>query len=1446
MYSAPAQAADPECSATYDAGKRYCIPPIVTEWQWTATFGVYKWGPFATEAEAVSAGIAGRKAIYTAAPSTGCDLVYANTARDITVGYDAGFDVTRSHGVRGDFTGYSDENPPCSRTTTLSALDLVQRRKVRCPARPPGEYQFGLFADLNNSANTVCAIPWTRARKTPCDSCQPTKGNPGEVFTGVKTESKTDYAAGGSSPLRFQRFYRSDAARSNVLYSTFAVDSLQPLGIGWSAMYFQRITLNSSGANPTAIVLRPDGTEILFRFDGSAFLPDDDISMRLIKLVDGGGAHTGWELKDRGDNVETYDAAGRLLTIRDRSGLTHTVSYSSAAFRSPSNVQDDFGHTLAFSYDSNLPYPRVSTMTLPDSTQVTYAYDAKGNLTTVTTADATVLTYHYELDTSGGQQQSLLTGVTTENSIRYSTFTYSGFQIASSEHAGGVGRYTFNFSQLMSSGRTTVTDPLNVSRQYVSAVVAGTRRLTSAPSTCAGCSEPKSQTFDTDGNVTARRDFNNNLTCYAYDTARNLETVRVEGFASSVASCPANLATYTPASGARERKIETGWHSTIRVPTSITETNRTTSFTHDGNGNILTRTVTDTAASPNVSRTWTYTYNSYGQVLTEDGPRTDVSDVTTYTYYTCTSGFQCGQLYTVTNALSHTTTYNSCNAHGQPTQITDANGLVTSLAYDARQRMTDRCVGGTLPSCAGGELTHLDYWPTGLLKKVTSPDGSYIEYTYDAAHRLTQINDGANNKVVYTLDATGNRTAENTYDPSNALRRTHSRVFNTLNQLWKDVNAAGTAAVTTTFGYDTNGNLTTTNAPLSRNSTSLYDEINRLKQITDPAFGVTQFGYDANDNLTSVTDPRSLVTSYTYSGFGDLKTQTSPDTGVTTNTYDSGGNLDTSTDSRRAVTGYAYDALNRVASASFTLGGVTDQTLTYAYDTGTNQLGRLTSASDADHSLSWTYDSHGRVTGKGQTVGGVTLATGYGSNAAGQLASTLLPSGATVTYGYNANGQVTSLTLNGSTTILSGITYDPFGPVTGWTWGNGTTASRGFDADGKVTQVDNANGVSLKTYAYDDAFRITGIADALDPALSWTYGYDALDRLTAANRTGLTQGWTYDANGNRLTETGTTPSTYSNSGSSNRVSSIAGSLPRSYGYDAAGNTLGYASATFTYNNRGRMATAANGGVTATYTYNALGQRVRRATSSATTLYVYDEAGHLTGEYSATGSLIQETVWLGDTPVATLRPNGSGGVDIYYVHADHLNTPRLVTDTVNDVRWRWESDPFGTNLPDQNPGSLGVFEYNLRFPGQQFDGIVGLHYNYFRDYDPAVGRYVEPDPAGLVGGMSLYSYVLQSPVNYFDANGLLPLQGSIDCYFLRKAVVSACKVSKRRCNSGDLCPELRRKAFLFLTCYIAQLEYTRRCFPTDPTHQGRLTAELNGAQECARLHKIHCAAGNCLP
>jgi len=139
------------------------------------------------------------------------------------------------------------------------------------------------------------------------------------------------------------------------------------------------------------------------------------------------------------------------------------------------------------------------------------------------------------------------------------------------------------------------------------------------------------------------------------------------------------------------------------------------------------------------------------------------------------------------------------------------------------------------------------------------------------------------------------------------------------------------------------------------------------------------------------------------------------------------------------------------------------------------------------------------------------------------------------------------------------------------------------------------------------------------------------------------------------------------------------------------------------------------------------------------------------------------VWLADIPVATLRPGTPVG--IFYVHTDHLNTPRLVTQPSNNAeRWRWDSDPFGTNAPNENPASLGVFKYTLRFPGQQYDGLAGLYYNYMRDYDPATGRYVESDPIGLRGGTNTYGYVLGNPVSNIDSFGLFCTKNFVFHYY----------------------------------------------------------------------------------
>ena len=1367
-------------------------PPSVTGWTYTIDFGMnYGWQPppFHSDPEVIQYHHTYYTAVGHLCADTYTNTTSPSTAWGATPAYQFGILTRDSYVIHFAENGYNYPPNACSQNWTNDG-NVLKSRDVYCPkpqtliyqANPPiGPYcgspapptppQPNLFKQIGTPCPGGCSSGSTGdSGAADAGSARTVKGNPVDVSNGNKFERQVDYRGSGTNPIEFARSYNSLAGY--LLYNTVAGKqflSPSPMGAAWSGSYFQYLTPVSTNNGAAVYAVRPDGRVLVFTQYLGVYSPEGDVADSLAQTATGG-----WQYQTADDAIETYDASGRLLSVAERGKAPITVSYAvdSGPGDPPVSVSDAFGHSLQFSYlPDSTQVLRLATISTPDGHQIQYTYDTSGNLATVVQTDGTSLSFDY--GASPGRHQ--LTTLTDESSVQFASWTYgnNGAQVSTSQHAGGVEQYSFSYATSGAGGSVTVTDPLNKQRTYNQQLIWGVYRSAGSSALCPGCAEDAGRTFDGNGNIVTRTDFSGNVTQYSYDVTTNLETSRTEAYG-------------TP----RARTITTAWNPSWRQPDLITEPNRTTSFTYDGNGNTLTRTITDTTVTPNVSRTWTYTYDSYGRVWTADGPRTDVSDLTIYTYYTCTTGYECGQVHTITNAANQVTTYNTYNAHGQPLTITDPNGIVTTLTYDARQRLKTRTTAN--------ETTALDYWPTGLLQKVTLPDASSLTYTYDGAHRLTQITDALGNKTVYVLDAMGNRTAENTYDPANTLHRTHTRVINTLNQLWKDVNAAGTAAVTTIFGYDPQGNQTSVAAPLSRNTTNAYDELNRLKQITDPANGVTQFGYDANDNLTSVTDPRGLATGYVYNGFGDLNTQTSPDTGTTTNTYDSAGNLATSTDARGAVSTYTYDTLNRVSTVAYSRSGTTDQTIAFTYDAGANGKGHLTGASDANHSLAWSYDALGRVAGKSQTVGSVSQSVGY-AYTNGNLTTVTTPSGQSVTYGYNGNHQVTSVAVNG-TTVLNSVTYEPLGPVSGWAWGNETTTTRTYDTDGKISQITSAG---TKTYSYDDAFRITSLTDTSPGASHWTYGYDSLDRLTSGTSPSVTRGWTYDANGNRLTETGSAPSTYTVSPSSNRISGITGALARTYAYDAAGNTTGYSTVTASYNNAGRLQTLTNGGSTETAFYNALGQRIRiSGGASGTVLYAYDETGHLLGEYDGTGTLIEETVWLGDIPVATLRPNGST-VAIYYVHSDQLNTPRQVTRASdNTVMWTWTSDPFGTDAANPNPSGAGTFAYNLRFAGQVFDGQAGLHDNYFRDYDPAIGRYIESDPIlrpsrDVIDGewvfavplairkirlLLPYAYVADQPIVGSDPRGLFWPLDFIHCLYYSNKYLNAAQDCRRRSGS----------------------------------------------------------------
>jgi len=328
-------------------------------------------------------------------------------------------------------------------------------------------------------------------------------------------------------------------------------------------------------------------------------------------------------------------------------------------------------------------------------------------------------------------------------------------------------------------------------------------------------------------------------------------------------------------------------------------------------------------------------------------------------------------------------------------------------------------------------------------------------------------------------------------------------------------------------------------------------------------------------------------------------------------------------------------------------------------------------------------------------------------------------------------------------------------------WSNLT---RSFDTDGRLA--DYPIGSDTRIITYDAASRITAYSDNTAVG-DQQFAYDLVDRLSTYSDNSSSQSYQYDANGNRtsLNQNGTAYLS-AIAPSSNRLLNVQGPAAKTYNYDPAGNLTSDAAATFTWNAAGRLYQTTSGGQVYTYTDNGLGERILKnstALSNGPYRFVYDHAGHLIGEYDKNNSLKQETVWLGDTPVAVVKSAPAPQqIQVYFIQSDHLNAPRIILNNAKIPVWRWDhADAFGTTLPNEDPdGDGNTFEYNLRLPGQYYDQETGLHYNYFRDYDPSTGRYIASDPIGLKGGLNTYGYVLNNPLRYVDPTGLASCTYSI--------------------------------------------------------------------------------------
>lgn len=1126
------------------------------------------------------------------------------------------------------------------------------RQYVMCPSG----YSYNGQTCMLDSSTDIC--PDVEKDGGEPDVCP--VGNPLNPARGIKYQSFTDYRQADS--LLLLRYYSQRPPK----WGSWNEMPRGMFGKNWLSNYDVRILRTS----PTmAFAYRPGGKVVRYLWNGSAWASDADVVEKLYERRGEQGETLSWNLLSAQNVSEEYDENGRLVKWEGSQGRFLRFTYLRQGVADPVGapvctlpitpasgntevgriycVSDEFGRQINFSYDLS---GKVKTATLPGERVVTYSYDGESNLVSILYPDGKSQALRYnEPQFSGGNPMMVnaLTGIVDENGNRFATWTYdSDGRAISSEHSMGVDKYKLAYSAI----GTTITDPLGTQRTQSFQTILGRVKITgqSQPGG-SGCGASSSNVaYDGNGNVTSRTDFNGNITTYTYDLTRNLETKRVE------------------ASGKPEaRTVSSQWHSYWRLPTAIAEPLKKTTWVYNGDtyqGSVVncappsatvpsiqggTRPIgvlckkveqatTDSNGTQGFSATasgspriWNWTHNQYGQVLTEDGPRTDVADITTYTYYDAADPDlgKRGNIATITNALNQVTRITAYDPHGNPLTIIDPNGLVTNLTYDLRQRLTSKQVGD--------ETTSYQYDGVGQLTRVTLPDGRSLIYTYDSAHRLTSLADSLGNQIRYTLDAMGNRTKEDVLDPNGQLSQTRSRVYDALNRLYQDIGAANQ---TTQYAYDANGNLTGITDPLNRTTSQGFDPLNRLIRVTDPGSGQIQYAYNGQDRLIQVTDPRNLSTTYTLDGLGNLTRQASPDTGTTQSTYDESGNVLTRTDAKGQTTTTQYDAINRPIQVTYADGNQ----VRYTWDVGGNGIGRLgrveeVTAGTIDAVTEYAYTSQGRLATATTQLAGKPYTTAY-TYVGGELASLTYPSGKRLDYTRNGAGQITQvqLTDNGKVTVLANdIRYRPFGGFQSFTNGAGRIVSRAYDTDGRVTGFSLAN--QTWQLGYDSAGRINYQTDTANAANTASYSYDALDRLTGTLLPSTNLGYGYDATGNRTSQT-VGGSTYASQidPASNRLQSTNTAPPKNYSYDAVGSRTADSAGGYSYDARGRLVQTTTAAGTTQYRINALGQRVRKTGASEDTLYHYDHQGHLIAESTPTGRVTQEYIWLGDTPIAVIQ------------------------------------------------------------------------------------------------------------------------------------------------------------------------------------------------------------------
>ncbi len=783
--------------------------------------------------------------------------------------------------------------------------------------------------------------------------------------------------------------------------------------------------------------------------------------------------------------------------------------------------------------------------------------------------------------------------------------------------------------------------------------------------------------------------------------------------------------------------------------------------------------------------------------------QTDGRGFTTATAYHLFHGY----VTTVTNALGHQTVSTNDPGWGLPTSITDANGRVTTLQYDAYGRLA-KVWKPTEPTNGPPSLefvyapasrpawvktrtlqsgsSYLDSWQFvdgfgRALQTQTPLAAGNRAVTYQRHNALGQLThqsapfaySGAagSNFIVPVWNEVPNGTLTY-YDALNRITKVETWSLTTL--LW-DVESSYHGLTQT--DTDAKGFVTKTTRNAFGMTTAVAETIGATGH-----FSTTTYTYDVQNNLLQVQDALGNLTTMTYDMLGRKRSMVDPDMGAWLYSYDRNSNLVSQRDGRGLWLFMEYDALNRLAVKRRDTAGSGPLVATYSYDAA-NQRG-LPSRSRAYDSAggyveSWavTYDARNRLTQERLIVPGAgEFRFDYAYNAADARTYTNYPGGANaslgenVAYGYNAVGQLTSAAGSGFS-YLTSATYNAQGKLL--TQVNGGVVARLYTYESNtlrlatMTAGNNSpafNNQQNLAYRYDNAGNVTSLVDAINSNQVQCFHYDTRHRLTAARTAAAvascttyaavgagyyTLTWGYNPIGNIIGVSGH-PHTYS----ATQPHALAGAYGNSYAYDANGNqvsrTISGVTYTFTYDRENRLTEVKQGAnPLASYSYDSSGKRVRSTVGGVTTItfngiYEYVVGSGATTKYYE-GNVLRRTGYAAD--------NG-----VFYLLQDQLRSSSSLLTAAGALApgGRAYYTPFGA----ARAGTLTLTLTSKHFTGQYHEanltGDAGLYDYGARWYDPRIGRFLSPDSIvpepGNPQDLNRYSYVRNNPTNLTDSSG----------------------------------------------------------------------------------------------